>query len=116
MAEFEETENVGENVSQAIGQDINALKNDLNQLRQDVATLTETLKKVVEGGAEVGRAKAFEELEHLYGQFQQGYESLQREGRRARTGLEKEIEDRPFTALAGAFIVGIVLGKIMSAR
>ncbi len=103
-------------MAESVNQDVNTLKDDIQQLRQDVGTLAESLKKVVEGGADVGRSKAFEELEHLYGQFKEGYESLQREGGHARKGLEKEIEERPFTAIVGAFIVGIVLGKFILAR
>ncbi len=102
--------------TQNVSQDVNALKDDLQRLRQDVATLTESLKKVVEEGAGVGRAKAVEELEDLYGQLKEGYESLRKEGKRARSGLEKEIEERPFVALVGSLVVGIVLGKMMSTR
>jgi ElaB/YqjD/DUF883 family membrane-anchored ribosome-binding protein len=104
MAEFE------------VNQDVNTLKEDLNRLRNDVATLSDSLKKVVGGGAEAGRAKALEELENLFDQFKDRYDSLRQETKRARTGLEKEIEDRPFMALLGAFVVGVVLGKVMSSR
>jgi ElaB/YqjD/DUF883 family membrane-anchored ribosome-binding protein len=96
-----------------VNQDVNALKDDLKQLRQDVAAVAESLKKIVQGGAGADRANAPDDL---YGQFKEGYESLRQESRHARTAMEREIEERPFTALLGAFIVGIVLGKFMSVR
>ncbi len=99
-----------------LSQDISALKDDLNQLRQDVASLSDSLKKVVGSGAEAGRAKAVDELDRLYDQFKEGYESVRREGRHAKTGIEREIEDRPLTTLLGAFVVGVVLGKFVSTR
>jgi len=99
-----------------MNQDVDALKEDVRRLREDLASLTESLKKVAHGGAEIGRARAQDELERLYEQFQETYDSVRREGGRARTGLEKEIGERPFITLLGAFLVGIVLGKFMSAR
>jgi ElaB/YqjD/DUF883 family membrane-anchored ribosome-binding protein len=96
-----------------VNQDVNALRDDLKQLREDIATIAESLKKVVQGGARAVRAN---EPDDLYGQFKEGYESLRQEGKQARTVVEREIEERPFTALLGAFIVGIVLGKFMSVR
>jgi ElaB/YqjD/DUF883 family membrane-anchored ribosome-binding protein len=99
-----------------MNQDIEGLKEDVRRLRQDLAALTESVKKVAHGGAEVGRARAHDELERLYEQFQETYDSVRKESSRARTGLEKEIGERPFTTLLGAFVVGIVLGKFMSAH
>jgi ElaB/YqjD/DUF883 family membrane-anchored ribosome-binding protein len=96
-----------------VNQDVNALRDDLKQLREDVATIAESLKKVVQGGA---KAVLPNQPDDLYGQFKEGYESLRQEGKHARSAVEREIEDRPFTALLGAFIVGIVLGKFMSVR
>jgi ElaB/YqjD/DUF883 family membrane-anchored ribosome-binding protein len=97
-----------------LDQDVESIKKDIKQLRQDMASLTADFKKVMQGGAEAGRERAQDELESLYDQFKETYGSLLREGGRAKTGLEKEIGDRPFTILLGAFIVGIFLGKSMS--
>lgn len=97
-------------------QDVEALKEDLKRLRQDMASLTDSLKKVAQEGAEVGRSRAQDELERLYEEFKELYESVRQESGRAKTTLEKEIGQRPFTSVLGALAVGIVLGKFMSAR
>jgi ElaB/YqjD/DUF883 family membrane-anchored ribosome-binding protein len=97
-------------------QDVDALKEDVKQLRRDLSSLSDTLKKIAHEGADIGRARTQDELERLYEQFKETYDSVRRETGRARTGLEKEIEDRPFASLLGAFVVGIVLGKFMSTR
>jgi ElaB/YqjD/DUF883 family membrane-anchored ribosome-binding protein len=97
-----------------LNQDVEAIRDDIKQLRQDLTGLTVDFKKVMQGGAEAGRDRAQDELERLYDQFKETYGSVLREGGRAKTGLEKEIGDRPFTILLGAFIVGIFLGRSMS--
>ena len=97
-----------------LDQDVEAIKKDIKQLRQDMASLTADFKKVMQGGAEAGSEQAQDQLGRLYDQFKDTYGSLLREGDRAKTGLEKEIADRPFTILLGAFVVGIFLGKSMS--
>jgi ElaB/YqjD/DUF883 family membrane-anchored ribosome-binding protein len=99
-----------------VSQDIDALKEDIRQLRQDVASLTGSLKKAAHGGAEFGKARAQDELDRLYEQFKETYESVRQETDRAKSGFEKEIGDRPFTTMLGAFVVGMVLGKFMSSH
>jgi ElaB/YqjD/DUF883 family membrane-anchored ribosome-binding protein len=99
-----------------VNRDIDALKQDLKQLRQDVTSLSNSLKKIAQGGAELGRARAQNELERLYEKFKETYDIVRQETGRARNSLEKEIGDRPLTAMLGALAVGLVLGRSMSAR
>lgn len=104
-------------MNQAFAADeVQTLKDEVKQLRQDLGAVTESLKKVIRIGAKAGEAQAQEELDRLYEQFREKYDSVRREGSRVKTGIEREIEERPLTTLIGALIVGMILGKFVSAR
>lgn len=96
--------------------DIEALREEVKELRNDVASVTDTLKKVLRSKAQEGETEVQGEFERLYDQFKETYDSVRRESSRVKTGIEREVEERPFTTLIGAFIVGMILGKFMAAR
>jgi ElaB/YqjD/DUF883 family membrane-anchored ribosome-binding protein len=96
--------------------EVEELKEEIRRLREDISSITDKMANVVRAGARVGSSQAREELDYLQDRFGETYESVRREGGRAVAGIEREIEDRPFTAIAGALVVGLLLGKFLSDR
>ena len=83
--------------------DIEALQAEIQKLRADFASLSETLRDVLRHGSAETLAKA-----------RQSGEKIWSEAARHAHGLTEEIEEKPVTAAAIAFGVGIVLGMLFS--
>ena len=82
-----------------------ALREEIKQLRSDMAAIARTLKDM---GAEEG-SKIYEGL----------HDSVERakgEAEQAATTLGRQIEERPLTAVVAAFILGSILGALISRR
>ncbi|MBM4320152.1 MAG: DUF3410 domain-containing protein, partial [Deltaproteobacteria bacterium] len=92
------------------------LKSELGELREHLLVLTQTMKGMIR--AESGEAKEQIEAEakNLLERFKQALEEVRGRGRRAYTAVEHQIEERPFVALAAAFGIGLLLGKLLDWR
>ncbi len=85
--------------------DVQALQTELKQLRTDFASLTETLGSLVRNTSAEAAAKAREAGEKVW------------EGAKKRVStVAEEIEERPLTAAATAFGIGVVIGLLFSRR
>jgi ElaB/YqjD/DUF883 family membrane-anchored ribosome-binding protein len=74
------------------------LREEIERLRADMAAIAGTLKDMgAEGGSKV-------------------YERVKGEAEQAATAVGKQIEERPLTAVITAFILGAILGALISRR
>ncbi len=79
-----------------------ALREEIKQLRSDMAAIARTLKDM---GAEEGSKILRDSVERAKGEAEQ-----------AATTLGRQIEERPLTAVVAAFILGSILGALISRR
>lgn len=81
------------------------LREEMEHLRADVAAIAKTLKNLgAEGGNEV-----YERLRESYGK-------AKGEAEHAATTVGRQIEERPLTAVVLSFVVGAILGALLSRR
>jgi ElaB/YqjD/DUF883 family membrane-anchored ribosome-binding protein len=85
--------------------DIKALQAEIKRLRTDFASLTETLRDIVQHGTGEAAAKAQEAGERVW---------LKTKG--SMHSLGQEIEDKPVTSAITAFGIGVILGTLFSSR
>lgn len=82
-----------------------SLQEEMRQLRADMAAIAATLKTLgVESGSEV------------YGRLRESAQKAKGEAEEAATAVGKRIEERPLTAVVTAFILGAILGALISRR
>jgi ElaB/YqjD/DUF883 family membrane-anchored ribosome-binding protein len=81
------------------------LKQDLNMLRQDVSKLGSDLTELAHKLLDVGKLETIDAKEKFLEQ-----------GRRTRETLEKKIEERPIIVILAAFILGLVLGRLLDRK
>jgi ElaB/YqjD/DUF883 family membrane-anchored ribosome-binding protein len=94
--------------------DLDNLKNDLSQLRTDLAELVSSVKELGKQSASGARNRAQEEFEHRAQQASDAYQAARSQANEAAEHVQHSIEERPFTAAAIAFGVGVVVGKLFS--
>lgn len=85
--------------------DIQALQTDLRQLRADFASLTETMRDLVRHSGTEAAAKARESGEKVWAEAKKHVDTV-----------SHEIEEKPLTAAATAFGIGVVLGLLFARR
>ncbi len=96
--------------------ELDELKSEISQLRSDFTELLSTMKNVGTDSAQYAKSKTQSELDDLLDQLNQAYNAARREGRQASRTVQSEIEERPITSLALAFIVGLMTGKLFSTK
>ena len=87
--------------------EIDAVKDDIGALRSDIEKLLKTLAKDAKAKSQETMNAARENINE--------YAHAAKE--RTKEGVaitEKKIEENPFTSVAAAFGVGLILGRIMS--
>ncbi len=85
--------------------DIDALRAEMTTLRNDLSAVVHTLRDM---GAERGTA--------TYARMQEAAEQARAKGHRAAETVAESVEQRPFTSLASAFGIGLLLGLLFSGR
>jgi ElaB/YqjD/DUF883 family membrane-anchored ribosome-binding protein len=81
------------------------LRDEIERLRADMAAIAGTLKDLgVEGGSKV------------YGRVRERAERVRGEAEQAANAVGQKIEERPLTAVLTAFILGAILGALISRR
>jgi len=88
-----------------MNEDLRALKEDLSQLRADLASLT---------GKATNQAKAMGR--ERFEQMRQALAAAKEKGGAAVQGTQHQIEEHPWTAVAIAFGVGLLVGKLLDRR
>ena len=82
-----------------------ALREEIERLRADIAAIAGTLKNMgIEGGSKV------------YERVREQAERAKGEAEQAATAVGRQIEERPLTAVITAFILGAILGALISRR
>ncbi len=87
--------------------DLDAVRDDLAALRQDFADLIGHLKN---GGGNF----AHEAADRLREKTDTLYEELNERGRRSAEAMRHQVEERPLTAIALAFALGFIGGRLLS--
>ena len=85
--------------------DVDALRDEITALRNDLSAVVHTIKDM---GAERGTA-AYERMQQAAGQ-------ARAQGKRAADSIADGVEQKPFTSLASAFGIGLLLGLLFSGR
>jgi ElaB/YqjD/DUF883 family membrane-anchored ribosome-binding protein len=81
------------------------LNEEVKRLRADMAAIAKTLKDLgVESGSKV------------YGRAREQAERVKGEAEQAANAVGRRIEERPLTAVITAFILGAILGALISRR
>jgi len=81
------------------------LREEIERLRADMAAIAGTLKDMgVEGGSKV------------YGRVREQADRVKGEAEQAANAVGRRIEERPLTAVLTAFILGAILGALISRR
>ena len=89
--------------------DVDALRADLDALRGDLGQILGTLKVKTTNRAESELDAMRSRIERLAG-------DVQSSGRETARKVEEQIEERPFTSIAMAFAVGLMLGRLFDRR
>jgi ElaB/YqjD/DUF883 family membrane-anchored ribosome-binding protein len=96
--------------------DMSTIRADMDNLRRDLARLRENLSSY--GSAKAGEARETAEarLSDLQQEFDRLVTDLRLQGRDAAARVERNIHERPFTALALAVGVGLLLAQFLGRR
>lgn len=78
-----------------LSSEMDELRGDLNKLRDDLRSMADTV---------VGRGR--EQAEHAQQQMRQNWDHSVRT-------LQKQVEEKPVSTMIGAFVVGIILGRLL---
>jgi len=78
------------------------LQDQMNALRKDFSDLTQTMKKMTSDYAKEGQDKLREKADYAQQQARESFHKAQ-----------AEVETHPYTSMAVAFGVGLVIGKIL---
>ncbi|WP_273150855.1 DUF883 family protein [Methylophaga thiooxydans] len=78
------------------------LQEQVSALRKDFGDITETLKSLTSDYAKQGQARV-----------KQSAEQAQKHAQQTITHAQQEVEARPYTSMAVAFGVGVVIGKLL---
>ena len=109
----------------------NKPETDLGDLRNDMAVLREDLVKITQKIADLGRAeaegvkenvagrvrkeldKAEEAKDRLVEDLRKEVNEVKEQGKKAVGTVEQQIREQPLISLLIAFVVGLLLGKIL---
>ena len=84
-------------------------QNDTDAIKRDMEALRKDLRELAEGFRKSGETQARKAGE----QAQNTYEAYAKEARKRGKEVSAEIEARPFTSVIAAFVIGLILGKIV---
>lgn len=82
--------------------DLDELRDEVSKLRSDITDIADTLTKLAGDVVTDGQHR-----------FKQSSERTREKAKDAWSGIEHELEERPLTAVAAAFGLGFVLGKLL---
>ncbi len=85
--------------------DLKALRAELAQLRTDLTGITETLQSLARHGVDDFKRKARNSTENLQDEISRHAETI-----------TKQIEEKPVAASAVSFVVGLLLGLLVSRK
>lgn len=92
-------------MADATAEDLKTLRAEIANLRADLGRISETLQNLVKHGREEAVSKASEAAEKLQDEI----------GKKTQR-LAQEIEQKPLTAVATAFGLGVFLGMLFGGR
>jgi ElaB/YqjD/DUF883 family membrane-anchored ribosome-binding protein len=99
-----------------VSKDFDVLKADVAKLRSDLSSTTQKLIDI--GKDQSGEAKEIAKLEaaKLLNELEGAVEESKQKGRRALVSVEEKMIQKPLLSLLIAFIVGLLLGKVIDGR
>jgi ElaB/YqjD/DUF883 family membrane-anchored ribosome-binding protein len=100
-----------------------SIKTEVDAIREDIHKLQNDLKDMFHSAGEQGKEKFQERkqqledaMKSLQGRAAEIYESFREHGQEAVNKSQKQIEERPFTAVFIAFAAGILFDRLMGRR
>ena len=78
-----------------LSSEVEEIRGDLSKLRDDLRQMADTV---------IGRGR--EQARHAQDQMRTGWDQSVH-------NLQKQVEDRPVTTMVGAFVIGIILGRLL---
>jgi ElaB/YqjD/DUF883 family membrane-anchored ribosome-binding protein len=92
------------------------VREDLDQLRADLKSVMEAVGKLNSDASAVAREKAARAASNIGRKAEDIYEDLKSEGERATRLLANAVNEHPYSSLAIALAVGIVIGRSLDRR
>jgi len=102
--------------TQTVDKEVEALRAEMETMRADMKKLTEQLGRTAKAGASAASAEAEAELTRLRGELDRLYQRAKDGGVASIESIEQQVERHPFTSLAAAFGIGLLLGKLFDRR
>lgn len=96
--------------------EIDSLRADIDNLRQDLRRLADSARQ--QGASKVATFKQQlqEGAMNRMSQLRDVLDSAKGYGLKACTKAQRKVEDRPFASVLTAFVVGLVVGKLLMRR
>ena len=92
------------------------VREDLDQLRADLKSVMDAVGKLNSDASAVAREKAARAASDIGRKAEEIYEDLKSEGERASRLLVNAVNEHPYSSLAIALAVGIVIGRSWDRR
>jgi len=94
-----------------LGNDLESLKNDVSKLQSDISDITQKLiyKAKTDSGPIPMKDKIIEDLKNEL-------DRARGKGREAFESVKQKIQEKPLMSLLIAFILGLLLGKLLDRR
>ena len=101
----------------------NSIKTEVDAIREDIQKLQNDLKDIFHSAGEQGKEKLQEKkqqleaaMKNLHDRAAAIYDGLREHGQDAVNKSQKQIEERPLTAVFIAFAAGILFDRLMGRR
>jgi ElaB/YqjD/DUF883 family membrane-anchored ribosome-binding protein len=95
---------------------LNAVREDLDQLRADLKNVMEALAKLNRDAGAAGKDEASRAADTIGRRAEEMFEDLKGEGERATKLLAHAVNEHPYSALAIALAIGVIIGRGLDRR
>jgi ElaB/YqjD/DUF883 family membrane-anchored ribosome-binding protein len=109
-----DVEGEGSMAARNLEQEFDGLRGDIDKLRGDLASLTKSLGEVARETAGAGARRARAAADDIAHRLDAATVDARLKARENVARVEQQIEERPFTAVAIAFGIGLLMGRLMS--
>ena len=90
-----------------LDQDYEAIRRDVSQLRSDITALLQSVSASGKASMENAKDEAGEKLK-------QNADRVTQQAKEIGSRVENQYEEKPFLFMIGAFLIGIILGRIFT--
>jgi ElaB/YqjD/DUF883 family membrane-anchored ribosome-binding protein len=95
---------------------INNVREDLDQLRADLRNVMDAIGKLNSDAGAAVRDRAARAADNIGRKAEDVFDDLKHEGERATRILTNAVNDHPYSSLAIALAIGIVIGRTLDRR